>query len=103
MEYVPEGGNVEKTLMLVGKGITYDTGGADIKAGGIMAGMSRDKGGASDVAGIVKTISMLKPKNLKVRMICRCSFHSYAIKFSHQGCWGDGHGEEQCGRGVLRR
>ena len=25
--------------MLVGKGITYDTGGADIKAGGIMAGM----------------------------------------------------------------
>ena len=71
MEYVPEGGKVEKTLMLVGKGITYDTGGADIKAGGIMAGMSRDKGGASDVAGIVKTISMLKPKNLKVRMICR--------------------------------
>ena len=66
MEYVPEGGKVEKTLMLVGKGITYDTGGADIKAGGIMAGMSRDKGGASDVAGIVKTISMLKPKNLKV-------------------------------------
>ena len=69
MEYVPEGGKVEKTLMLVGKGITYDTGGADIKAGGIMAGMSRDKGGASDVAGIVKTISMLKPKNLKVRII----------------------------------
>ena len=35
----------------VGKGITYDTGGADIKAGGIMAGMSRDKCGAADVAG----------------------------------------------------
>ena len=67
LEYVPEGGKVEKTLMLVGKGITYDTGGADIKAGGIMAGMSRDKGGASDVAGIMKTVSMLKPKNLKVR------------------------------------
>ena len=32
-------GPVEKTIMLVGKGITYDTGGADIKAGGIMAGM----------------------------------------------------------------
>lgn len=32
-------GPVEKTVMLVGKGITYDTGGADIKAGGIMAGM----------------------------------------------------------------
>ena len=32
-------GPVKKTVMLVGKGITYDTGGADIKAGGIMAGM----------------------------------------------------------------
>ncbi len=28
-------------MYLVGKGITYDTGGADIKAGGHMAGMSR--------------------------------------------------------------
>ena len=28
-------------MYLVGKGITYDTGGADIKAGGVMAGMSR--------------------------------------------------------------
>jgi len=33
--------------MAVGKGVTYDTGGADIKAGGIMAGMSRDKCGAA--------------------------------------------------------
>ena len=28
---------VEKTFYLVGKGIIYDTGGADIKAGGVMA------------------------------------------------------------------
>ena len=53
LTYTPAG-PVEKTLMLVGKGVTYDTGGADIKAGGIMAGMSRDKCGAADVAGIVK-------------------------------------------------
>ena len=39
------------SISQVGKGITYDTGGADIKAGGIMAGMSRDKCGAADVAG----------------------------------------------------
>ena len=32
---------MKKTLYLVGKGINYDTGGADIKAGGVMAGMSR--------------------------------------------------------------
>jgi leucyl aminopeptidase len=33
MTYNPEG-PVEQTLILVGKGVTYDTGGADIKAGG---------------------------------------------------------------------
>ena len=31
-----------------------------------MAGMSRDKCGAADVAGIIKTVSLLKPKNVKV-------------------------------------
>jgi len=36
------------------QGITYDTGGADIKAGGIMAGMHRDKCGAAFVAGFFK-------------------------------------------------
>lgn len=58
---------VDTTLFLVGKGITYDTGGIDIKAGGIMAGMHRDKGGAASVAGFFKTLSLLKPKGLCVR------------------------------------
>lgn len=44
-------GPITETLFLVGKGVTYDTGGADVKAGGVMAGMHRDKGGASAVAG----------------------------------------------------
>ena len=32
-----------------------------------MAGMSRDKCGAADVAGFFKIVSILKPKNVKVR------------------------------------
>jgi len=59
-------GTVKKTVYLVGKGITYDTGGADIKAGGIMAGMSRDKCGAAGVAGVLKSISLAKPAGVKV-------------------------------------
>ncbi|XP_037536214.1 putative aminopeptidase W07G4.4 [Nematolebias whitei] len=59
-------GPVQKTLMLVGKGITYDTGGADIKAGGFMAGMHRDKCGAAAVAGFFQVLAHLKPKHLKV-------------------------------------
>lgn len=53
LTYVPAG-PVAETLLLVGKGVTYDTGGADIKAGGVMAGMSRDKCGAAAVAGFMK-------------------------------------------------
>ena len=65
MQYVGEG-PIEKTLILIGKGVTYDTGGADVKVGGHMAGMSRDKGGAAAVAGFMKTVAEYKPKGLKV-------------------------------------
>nr|CAD7197728.1 unnamed protein product [Timema douglasi] len=53
LTYEPAG-LVTETLFLVGKGVTYDTGGADIKAGGVMAGMSRDKCGSAAVAGFMK-------------------------------------------------
>jgi leucyl aminopeptidase len=59
-------GEIEQTLYFAGKGITYDTGGVDLKVNGHMAGMSRDKGGAAAVAGFMKTLSILKPKGLKV-------------------------------------
>lgn len=65
VEYTPEG-PVDRVVYISGKGITYDTGGADIKAGGIMAGMKRDKCGATSAAGFLKTVSILKPAGLKV-------------------------------------
>uniref|UniRef100_A0A8C5DL62 Putative aminopeptidase W07G4.4 n=1 Tax=Gouania willdenowi TaxID=441366 RepID=A0A8C5DL62_GOUWI len=65
LQYCGEG-PIQTTLMLVGKGITYDTGGADIKAGGHMAGMHRDKCGAAAVAGFFQIVAKLKPKHLKV-------------------------------------
>lgn len=60
LEYVPT--TYDRTVMLVGKGVTYDTGGCDIKAGGVMAGMSRDKCGAAAVAGFLKACELLKPR-----------------------------------------
>lgn len=65
LEYQGEG-PIEQTLMLVGKAVTYDTGGADLKVGGHMAGMSRDKGGAAAVAGFMQAVAKLQPKGLKV-------------------------------------
>ena len=45
---------VLETVMLVGKGVTYDTGGNDIKTGGNMIGMSRDKCGAAASIGFMQ-------------------------------------------------
>lgn len=63
--YEPEG-QVDRTLLFAGKGVTYDTGGADIKAGGAMAGMSRDKGGAAAVAGLMHAVATLRPNGVRV-------------------------------------
>ncbi|XP_071948572.1 putative aminopeptidase W07G4.4 [Antedon mediterranea] len=65
LEYSGQG-KIESTMMLVGKGVTYDTGGADIKAGGVMAGMHRDKCGAAAVAGFFQTVNLIKPIGIKV-------------------------------------
>lgn len=65
LEYVPAG-EVHETIILAGKGVTYDTGGADLKTDGAMAGMSRDKGGAAAVAGLLKTVSILAPPHVRV-------------------------------------
>jgi leucyl aminopeptidase len=59
-------GEKKESLFFAGKGVTYDTGGADIKTGGHMAGMSRDKCGAANIAGFFKTLELLKPDHLDV-------------------------------------
>lgn len=60
-------GPIRRTALFSGKGVTYDTGGADLKTDGHMAGMSRDKGGAAAVAGLFKTAALLKPAGVALR------------------------------------
>ncbi|XP_014212838.1 putative aminopeptidase W07G4.4 [Copidosoma floridanum] len=55
-----------ETIMLVGKGVTMDTGGLNIKTGCNMLGMSRDKCGAAAAAGFVQTVNLLQPPTVKV-------------------------------------
>ncbi len=59
-------GPIQRTVLLAGKGVTYDTGGADLKTGGHMAGMSRDKGGAAAVIGFLRAVAELRPPGLEV-------------------------------------
>ncbi len=47
-------------LFIVGEGVTYDTGGLDIRTHGRMAGTSRKKCGGAGVIGFLKTAAMLK-------------------------------------------
>lgn len=65
LEYRPVG-DVQETLLLAGKGVTYDTGGADLKTDGHMAGMSRDKGGAGAVIGLLRAVAALQPSSIRV-------------------------------------
>ncbi|WP_406944621.1 leucyl aminopeptidase [Halobacillus sp. SY10] len=54
---------------LVGKGITYDTGGYSIKPKTGMPGMKGDMGGAAAVLGAMETIGQLKPKKNVIAVI----------------------------------
>jgi len=87
-------GPIERTILLAGKGLSYDTGGADVKAGGHMAGMSRDKGGAAAVAGLMMAAARLKPKGVRILAELGCvrnsigaeSFVTDEIIRAHSGC-----------------
>lgn len=65
LEYCPSG-PIEHTLLLAGKGVIYDTGGASLKVGGTMSGMSRDKGGAAAIAGLMLALSKLQLTGVRV-------------------------------------
>jgi leucyl aminopeptidase len=65
LDYRPAG-EITRTIIICGKGVTYDTGGADLKTDGHMAGMSRDKGGAGAAAGFLRTAAALATPGVRV-------------------------------------
>lgn len=63
-EYSPEGAG--QTLVLVGKGMTFDSGGLDIKPANGMATMKMDMGGAAAVMSALRAIAEL---GLRVKVV----------------------------------
>ncbi len=59
-------------LVLVGKGITFDTGGISIKPAAEMDEMKFDMGGAASVLGTFRAVAQLKPKINLVGLIPAC-------------------------------
>lgn len=58
LSYKPK--NAKKVISLIGKGLTYDSGGLSLKPGVSMVTMKMDKAGACAVLGIIKAASELK-------------------------------------------
>jgi leucyl aminopeptidase len=59
-------------VVLVGKGITFDSGGISLKPGAEMDEMKFDMGGAASVLGTMRAIGELKPKINVVGLIVSC-------------------------------
>jgi leucyl aminopeptidase len=59
LEHQPERAAEGKTVVLVGKGITFDTGGYSIKPGDSMVAMKNDMAGAAAVLGAMQAIAAL--------------------------------------------
>jgi len=53
---------MQKPLAFVGKGLTFDTGGVNIKPSGGMEEMKLDMGGAAAVVGLMKSLALRKSK-----------------------------------------
>lgn len=69
IDYNPSGHSGKKTVCLVGKGVTIDTGGYSMKNPKHMINMYMDKEGAAISIGILYTLAKEKYKN---RVVCLC-------------------------------
>jgi leucyl aminopeptidase len=65
-------GKGEPPIVLVGKGITFDTGGVSIKPSAEMDEMKFDMGGAASVLGTFRALAELKPKLNVIGLIPAC-------------------------------
>jgi leucyl aminopeptidase len=72
MRYEPANAPASPVLGLVGKGITFDSGGISIKPSDGMEKMKYDMCGAATMIGAMRAIAMLKP-NVRVISILCCS------------------------------
>lgn len=70
LSYKPAGAS--KKLVLIGKGITFDTGGLSLKSAEHMETMKLDMSGAAAVLAVFKAISALKPKVEVIGLIAAC-------------------------------
>jgi leucyl aminopeptidase len=70
MRYEPAGAPEKPVLGLVGKGVTFDTGGISIKPADGMEKMKYDMAGGATMIGTMRAIALLKPKIKVIGIVC---------------------------------
>jgi leucyl aminopeptidase len=70
MRYEPAGAPEKPMLGLVGKGITFDSGGISIKPADGMEKMKYDMAGGAAMIGAMRAIALLKPKVKVIGIVC---------------------------------
>ena len=70
MRYDPPGAPEKPVLGLVGKGITFDTGGISIKPADGMEKMKYDMAGGAAMIGAMRAVGQLKPKIKVISIVC---------------------------------
>src|SRR5579875_3542815 len=70
MTYEPSDAPAEPVLGLVGKGITFDSGGLSLKPADSMEKMKYDMAGGAAMIGAMRAIALLKPKVRVISVIC---------------------------------
>ncbi len=72
MRYFGDKDNLDQKLGLIGKGLTYDSGGYSLKPSNSMVDMKSDMGGAATVIGAISAIAKRKLKINVVAVVAAC-------------------------------
>ncbi len=70
LRYEPDGAPEKPVLGLVGKGITFDSGGISIKPSDGMEKMKYDMAGGATMLGVLRAIAQLKPNVRVIGVVC---------------------------------
>jgi leucyl aminopeptidase len=70
LRYTPEGVTDGPIMGLVGKGITFDTGGISLKPSDNMEKMKYDMAGGAAMMGAMRAIALLKPRVRVIAIVC---------------------------------
>jgi leucyl aminopeptidase len=70
LRYEPDGAPETPVVGLVGKGITFDSGGISIKPGDGMEKMKYDMAGGATMLGAMRALALMKPKVRVIAIVC---------------------------------